>query len=333
MARLAVLAATIAAGLVVAAGAARAASYTVNVTGPMDLQSVAAAASGDTVFRISPATGAVTVQSGGGSRLSNASARSQVTVTCRPARSNDTDCTAKNVPIRVGVIGPLIGRARALTNFAVAAGTATIAVAPTGINPLAFELAPLGNNSSKTFFIGADFPVAGDESNLPTGNGENSFYAYVVDANGLQLAGDSDKGKVRAFRALSITKTADLNFGRIQIPASGSSTVTLNANNGNRSVSGSGFAYPTPAPTRAAFTVSGEGGQQFSLSIPTTLALTGPGTLSVTITDTAPNNPSLNGGLGSAGTFSFSIGGSFTITNATPTGAYSGLLTVSLDYN
>jgi hypothetical protein len=184
-----------------------------------------------------------------------------------------------------------------------------------------------------TFFVGADFPVAGDDSGLASGNGENSFYVYVVDANGLQTAGDTDKGKVKAFRALSIAKTADLNFGRIQIPPTGSSTITLNAGTGSRTVTGGGFAYPTPAPTTAAFTVSGEGGQQFSLSIPSTFNLTGPSTIPVSVTDTAPNSPSLSGGLGGAGTYSFTIGGSFTITNTTPTGAYSGTLTVSLDYN
>jgi hypothetical protein len=48
---------------------------------------------------------------------------------------------------------------------------------------------------------------------------------------------------------------------------------------------------------------------------------------------TAPAAPSLSGGLGAAGTYSFNLGGSFTVTSTTPTGAYSGVLTVSLDYN
>lgn len=332
MARLAALLATIAAALLAAGGAA-AATYALNVNPGLDLQSVAAASSGDTVFRINPSSGAVTVQSGAGYRISSASTRSQATVTCKPADAGDTDCTTKNVAIRIGTIGPLIGRARALTNFTVAMGTATIAIAPTGTNPLSLELTPLGDNIAKTFFVGADFPVAGDESGLATGNGENSFYVYVVNAVGLQVAGDSDKGRVKAFRALSIIKIADLNFGRIQVPPSGTSTITLNATDGARTLTGTAFAYPTPAPTRGAFTVTGEGGQLFSLTIPTTLTLAGPGTLAVDITDTAPASPSLSGGLGAAGTYSFTLGGSFTISSTTPTGSYSGVLTVSLDYN
>lgn len=319
--------------LALTAPPAAAASYIINVSPGMDLQSVAAAASGDTVFRINPATGVVTVQSGAGRRLSTSSVKSQATLTCKPSRASDDACTTANVPIRIGTIGPLIGRARALTNFTVSMGTATIAAPPTGTSPISFQLAPPGNNTSRTFFIGADFPVAGDDSGLPTGNGENSFYVYALDGVGLQIAGDTDKGKVKAFRSLSVTKTADLNFGRIQIPPSGTSTVTLDAASGARTVTGGGFAYPTPAPTRGAFTVTGEGGQQFSVTIPPTLTLTGPGSLTVAITDTAPASPSLSGGLGSAGTFSFTLGGSFTISSTTPTGPYSGVLTVSLDYN
>ncbi|WP_293898881.1 DUF4402 domain-containing protein [Phenylobacterium sp.] len=316
-----------------AAPAASAASYVVNIGGGLDLQSVATAAAGDTVFRINPSSGAVTVQSGAGRRLSTTSVRGQVTITCKPSRPTDTACTTANVPMRIGTIGPLIGRARALTNFTVAMGTASVVGPPTGTNPLGFQLAPPGDNTPKTFFVGADFPVAGDDAPLASGNGENSFYVYAVDPAGLEMAGDSDKGKVKALRALAVAKTADLSFGRIQIPPSGASTISLNASTGTRTVTGGAFAFPTPAPTRGAFTVTGEGGQQVSLTIPTTFNLTGPSTIPVTVTNTAPPSPSLSGGLGSGGTYSFTIGGSFAISNTTPTGAYSGVLTVSIDYN
>jgi len=322
----------LAAGLA-AAGAVGAAPYTVHITQGIDLQEVSTAAVGDTVFRVSPSTGAVTVVTGAGRRLATSSARAQVSITCRPARGSDNKCKDDNVTVKIGTVGVLVGRARALTNFTVSSGTATIVGVPSGTNPLTVVLAPLDNNSAKTFSIGADFPVAGDDSGLPTGNGENSFYVQAVDNLGLALASDTDKGKVKAYRSLSVSKTADLMFGRIQIPASGSSTITLNDNTGARTATGSAFLYPTPAPTRAAFTISGEGGQQVSLTVPTTMNLTGPSTLPVSITDTAPASPSLNSGLGSAGSYSFTVGGSFTITSATPTGAYAGVLLISVDYN
>lgn len=314
--------------------AAAAATWTVNVTGPIELGSVGAAVTGDTVFRVDSSSGAVTVVSGAGRRLTSGSARVQVDVSCRPARGNDNACVNNNVMMRVGVIGTVTGRARAFTAFNVTMGTASLVSGPTGSNPLQFTLTPVGNNTVKTFFIGADFPVAGDDSGLTSGLGENGFYAYAVDAGGATLAGDADKGKVTVYRSLAVAKTADLNFGRIQLPTSGSSTITLNATNGNRSVSGNAFAYPTPAPTRGAFTISGEGGQQVSLSIPTTIQMaSGVNTLSVNVTNNAQTTPRLSGNLGAAGTYDFAVGGSFSITTTTPVGSYSGILTVSVDYN
>lgn len=319
--------------VVLVARPAPAATYLINVEGPMDLGSVVAATSGDTTFRISPSTGAVTIQSGAGRRISTASARSQVTLSCRPARGGDLSCQTNNVSIRVGAIGSLVGRARALGTFTVAMGSATVVGAPTGTNPIAFQLQPLGDNTPRTFFVGSDFPVAGDDSGLPTGQGQNSFYVSIVDGNGLTLSSDTDNGLLQGYRALAIAKTADLSFGRIQIPTSGASTVSLDPATGVRSVSGTAFGYPTPAPTRAAFSITGEGGQQVSLTIPSTFNLTGPSSLIVNVTDTAPNAPSLTGTIGSAGSYNFTIGGDFAISSATPTGAYAGVLTVSLDYN
>ncbi|MBL8553325.1 MAG: DUF4402 domain-containing protein [Phenylobacterium sp.] len=318
-----------------APAAGRAATFTLNVTGAMDLGSVGAASSGDTVFRVDPVSGSVSVVSGGGRRISTASARVQVNITCKPSRSADTDCTTRNVRIQMGRIGSLTGRARAFSAFYAASGTATIVTPPTGAVPTIFELAPLGDNSQKNFFVGADFPVAGDDSGLASGNGENAFFVYVVDANGLMVVGDTDKGRIKAFRALAVSKTADLSFGRIQRPTSGASTVTLNANNGNRTITGNGnaVAFATPAPTRAAFTITGEGGQQISLSVPATISLTGPATLPVSITKSGATSPSLNSGLGNAGSFSFTVGGSFTLAPTTPVGSYSGTLTVTVDYN
>lgn len=316
-------------------GPAAAATYSVNVQGPMDLGRVAAAPVGDTVFRMDASSGAVTVQNGGGRRLAAGPVRAQVTISCRPSREGDTDCATANIPMRAGVIGTLSGRARALTNFNVAPGTASLVGAPTGSNPVLFTLAPLGADTPRTFFIGADFPVAGDDAGLPTGAGQNNFYVYALDGAGAMLAGDSDRGRVTALRAVAVSKTADLSFGRLQRPTSGANTVTLDAASGARTVSGAGdgIAYPTPAPTRAAFTVTGEGGQQVSVSIPSSLTLTGPGAIPVDVTTTAVAAPTLAGAAGAQGAYSFTVGGSLTLTPGTPTGDFAGVLTVSVDYN
>ncbi|MBU1378103.1 MAG: DUF4402 domain-containing protein [Alphaproteobacteria bacterium] len=314
-------------------GLAEAATYVINIVDPLNLGQVATAATGDTVFRMAPSTGAVAVQSGSGRRISPGGVRAMVTVTCRPDRGVDPACQNNNISIRIGTIGGVTGRARALSGFTIAMGTASLATPPTGTSPLAFQIGPVGDNASKTFYVGADFPVAGDDSGLPSGSGENMFYANVVNNGGIVLAGDTDKGLLSAFRALAVAKTADLSFGRIQRPTAGTSTVALDAATGARTVSGTGVGYATPTATRAAFSITGEGGQQVSLSMPSSLTLTGPGTLNVDLTDTTPNAPVLSGGLGQAGTYAFSVGGSFTLSPTTPTGAYSGVLTVTVDYN
>lgn len=314
-------------------GGAGAATYLINVEGPMDLATVTAAQTGDTVFRISPSSGAVTVASGAGRRISSSNARSQVSITCRPGRGADTACQTDNIAVRVSAIGFVSGRARAPTNFSVSMGTATQVGPATGTNPLAFSIAPPGDNGTKTFFVGTDFGVAGDDSALSSGAGENNFLVAIVNPGGISISSDTDKGLVTVLRALAITKTGDLSFGRIQIPTSGVSTIILDVATGTRTVSGSGFGYPTPAATRAAFNITGEGGQQVSLSVPASLTLTGPGSLAVSLSSSASGSPTLAGTLGSGGAFGFTVGGRFDISNTTPIGAYSGVLTVSVDYN
>src|SRR6185436_2552689 len=81
---------------------ARAATYTLNIDTPMVLGLVATAPSGDTVFRINPASGGVTVQSGAGRRVSTSSARALVTVSCKPDNGGDNACANDNVRVRIG---------------------------------------------------------------------------------------------------------------------------------------------------------------------------------------------------------------------------------------
>lgn len=322
-----------ASAVVLTAGPAAAATYTVNIGNSMDLGDIIAGSTGDTVFRISSSTGAVTVASGGGQRITAGTVRSMVTITCRPSRGVDNTCTTQNVPIRAGVLGVVTGRSRTLTNFTVSMGTATLVGAPSGTSPLNFTLAPPGNNTPQTFYIGVDAPIAGDDSGLPSGWGDAAFYVYALDGQGAEMAGDTDKVGATVRRALAVAKITDLDFGRIQIPSSGTSLVTLDPATGARTIGGSGVGYPTPAPTRGVFNVTGEGGQQISVSVPASVTLSGPASLSVTVTSSLPNPMKLSGNSGSAGSYTFNIGGSFTISPSTPPGSYSGVLVVSVDYN
>jgi hypothetical protein len=295
-----------------------------------DLGNVVSAPSGETVFRVSASTGVVDRVSGTGSRLSTGTTRALVTVVCNAGGQ----CSSKDINVRVGSFGSGTGRAGQLTNFTVAPGTATFKGTPSGSNPVSFTLAPIGSGSTATFWVGADFPIRGNETGAATGNATSGFYVYVSFST--PTAGStSGLAVARVFRPITIAASSNLAFGKIVRPTSGSGTVTINATTGARSVTGAGVVgLSSPGPTRAVYTVSGEGGQTFSLSHPTSFQMTGPGTpLTVSLTSTASGTQSLGSAIGSTGTFAFGMGGSFPISSTTATGLYQGTYQVTVQYN
>lgn len=143
------------------------------------------------------------------------------------------------------------------------------------------------------------------------------------------------------FRPITLTKDSDLRFGTIVRPATGSDTVTISSADGSRSLSTNNAVVLTSgihqAPTRATYTVSGEGGQAFSISVPPTFNMTRSGgaeTLTITLTASAASG-TLSGTLGSAssGTATFGVGGAMPITSTTASGAYSGTFVTTVAYN
>lgn len=143
------------------------------------------------------------------------------------------------------------------------------------------------------------------------------------------------------FRPITLTKDSDLRFGTIVRPASGSDTVTISAADGSRALSTNNAVALTSgahqSPTRATYTVSGEGGQAFSISVPASFNMTRSGgaeTLTITLTASAASG-TLSGSLGNAssGTASFGVGGAMPITSSTASGAYSGSFITTVSYN
>ena len=324
------------AAAVIATAPVTAAAQTFSVTSitpsTPDLANVVSAPTGDTVFTVTASTGAVTITSGSGVRLSSGSTRATVVVAC----GNQAACNSSDARIRVGSIGSPTGRARALTNFNVAAGTATIASGPTGTDPIDFQVGPIGRNLNKTFYVGANFPIAGDDSGLATGAAATGFYVYISIPANTPSTGLTSTAVASARRGISMTLNSNLAFGTIVRPASGSGVTAIDATTGVRTVSGAGaMGLSTPSPTRASYTAQGEGGQVFSISVPATFDLTraGGGTLTVTTSATASGAQTLSSSLGSAGSFSFNVGGSFPIDSTTPTGDYAGSFGVTVQYN
>lgn len=297
-----------------------------------DLDEVVSGASGDTVFRVSPATGAVTRVSGTGNRVGSGTTRALVTLHC----ANQGMCDSQDAYVTIGPMGSPTGRARTLTNFTVAEGTARFRGAPLSTNPLIFRTLPIGRNSTATFWIGADFPIAGDDSGLATGDATSAFYVSVALLNNLSLI-DTETGLAvaRIFRPIVVGLNSNLSFGTVTKPRAGTGTVTLDAQNGNRTVTGTGAqGISVPAAARASFTISGEGGQTISVHVPPTFIMSGPGTdITVTTDHTAAGTQMLGSALGATGTFPFHVGGSFPTTSTMPVGTYSGTFTVMVQYN
>lgn len=135
---------------------------------------------------------------------------------------------------------------------------------------------------------------------------------------------------------VSLTKDSDLDLGTVVKPTSGANTVTIDATSGVRSLSGGGdAALATSAASRAAYTVNGEGGQTFSITAPGSVNLTRSGgseVLTVALAKTATSG-TLSGAIGSAGTATFGVGGSFVVNGATVSGSYSGSFDVTAAYN
>jgi len=293
-------------------------------SGTPDLGTVASAASGDTVFRIAADTGQVTKLSGAGARTSGGTTRGHVVVTCVGSDA----CPSASASVTIAHLGSPTGRARALDNFTIAAGSNPPTLgAPSGTDPITFTVSGIPRDATRDFYVGADFGIA--DSGL-SGLATSGFLVSVTAGS---LAGAA---QATVLRPLALGKTSDLSFGTIVAPSSGSGSVTFDAGDASLDVTGTGArALNAPAPSLAQYTVTGEGGQTFSIDmdIETPVAMTGPDTLEVTLNTNADASPALVGLPTQQGEYSFRVGGAFPIAHDTPAGAYSGTFVVTVLYN
>lgn len=144
----------------------------------------------------------------------------------------------------------------------------------------------------------------------------------------------SATGSVRIISPITLAKTSDLAFGSVVRPSSGTNIVTVTPA-GARSLTGSGdgvIATGT-AFSSAGYTVGGEGGQSFTITVPATFDMaSGSDLITVTLTASAASD-ALSGSIGTSGSADFNVGGSFTVADSTPLGAYSGSFTATVAYN
>ena len=148
-------------------------------------------------------------------------------------------------------------------------------------------------------------------------------------------ASQSTTGSATIIRPITLSKTSDIAFGKVVRPSTGTSTVAIDAASGTRSISGGDGVLLSSTATRAAYSVGGEGGQSFSISVPSSFSMAhggGGSAISVALTGTATSG-TLSGSLGADGSSSFGVGGSFDVSSTTATGSYSGTFTVTVQYN
>ncbi len=306
--------------------------YSVISISTTDIGRVASAATGTTTFQVAPGTGTVTKLSGSAILITPASGRSLVTVGC----TGQLTCGLTTVLITIGQTGSPTNRANALQNFTISTSGATaVATTPTTGNSISFNISPIPHNGMRTFWVGFDFPLSGDSGSSGSGVSTANFAVTASTILGTQGGTLAGTATATVLRSLSLTNQTGLAFGRIIRPSSGTGTVSLAAATGAVTLTGTGIGKtPTPAPSAAAFLVSGEGGQSFSVSVPSSFNLVkGTTTIPVTLTPTVTGNQTLSGSLGSAGTLNIKVGGNFSLPSTTPLGAYAGSFAVTVTYN
>lgn len=143
-------------------------------------------------------------------------------------------------------------------------------------------------------------------------------------------------GTAAIVQPVTLVKNTDLAFGSLVRPSTGANTVTIDQSSGARSLSGGGDASLAASTiSRATYSVGGEGGASFSVTVPGSFTMTRTGgseTLPVSLTASALSG-SLNGSLGGVGGANFGVGGSLPLSSSTVPGDYHGTFDVTVGYN
>jgi hypothetical protein len=147
-----------------------------------------------------------------------------------------------------------------------------------------------------------------------------AFAQSTLDSNQAEAAVNAS-----VVAALTVTNTAGLQFGTIVRPQD---TATISVSTAGVFDADGTTALPgSTTPTAAAFDVEGVASQTYSVTVGTVSLTNGSTVLPVT------TEVSTLSALDSAGEGSFTVGGEFTLTSASPLGAYTGTMLVTVDYN
>ncbi|HET9571399.1 MAG TPA: DUF4402 domain-containing protein [Bacteroidales bacterium] len=152
--------------------------------------------------------------------------------------------------------------------------------------------------------------------------------AFSANAAGGNTASGTASADAKLVTAISVTKNVDLQFGEVSISGADGS-VTLTAAAAAAPVSEGGVQHlNNVAQTAAKFTVTGQSGLGFDISLPSATATLTDGTHNLTVDLTAS---ATTGAIGSSDVFY--VGGKLNVLAASVAGTYSGSFNVNVAYN
>lgn len=128
---------------------------------------------------------------------------------------------------------------------------------------------------------------------------------------------------------LTITKDMDLNFGSV-VPGSTPGTITVSASaSGSRTSTGGASILSQGTFSSACFSVTGGIGASYSITLPNSVTLSGPGSNTMTVTGFSENSTNT---IKSNGTDTFYIGATLNVGAQQAKGTYTGSFNVSVNY-
>lgn len=326
---------------------ARAETITVTVTGGGSNLGTVVTGTSSTTFTIGK-TGAVTqtpaVSAGGASRLTAASVTAlKIRVACsNPSGSSSNDCRGETYSIQVtessgsGNLATLDCDNTSGIASNVNLKNCSTNDSTTNGSYVRFEVEALSGAAS-TWTV--DVPLSFTTTVSATQRASMTRSLTCSRFSGQNISGSCTSPAaitLKAIRNVSVVKNSDLAFGTLLRPRSGSGSVVLVAASGARSSTGAAGFVPGSSASAAEFTVTGEGGQAIVVDVPATVTLSnGSSTLTVATSDNLPGgtaSQTLGGTLGTDATLVVKVGGAIDLASSTPTGNYSGTLTVTASY-
>jgi hypothetical protein len=133
---------------------------------------------------------------------------------------------------------------------------------------------------------------------------------------------------------ISMTKNVDMNFGTAAVSTGTGGRVILAPAGTRTTAGGGGVTLPssTGTVTAASFTVAGAPGYTYSISLPSSAVITGPGAATMTV-NSFTSIPSATGTLSAGGTQSLNVGATLNISPAQVAGTYTNATAVPVTVN